>query len=311
MSAEQIKSKNERQDSTSNSLKTEKNLQRLAVITAGATAFLLAIIKLISGIYSGSISVLSSAIDSMLDCLISVLNFFALKKSNAPANDKFNFGYTKLEALAALFEGALIIAIGVFIFYESAIKFTAEEVSIDVNTGLYVMVFSLGVTGILVAFLSKVAQKTQNLIIKADALHYKSDFFTNLAVVAALLIIKFTGFTIIDAIFGVLISFYIVHSAINLLKDSVLVLMDRALEPEIIKQIEEILSLKKEISSFHGLTSRKSANDCYISVHLVFDKEILLIRAHDISDEIEEQIRSKFPQFEWHIITHLDPYDDR
>lgn len=293
------------------SIKKDNKTQKFAVITAGITAFTLAVVKLIAGVASGSISVLSSAIDSMLDCLISVLNFFALKKSNAPANEKFNFGYTKLEALAALFEGALIIGIGIFIFYESALKFKADKVELNLDISIYVMIFSLVVTAALVAFLNSVAKRTQNLIVKADALHYKSDFFTNLAIVAALVIIKFTGFVIIDAIFGVAISFYIVHSAINLLRESLGVLMDKALEPEMIEQIEKVISSKKEISSFHGLTSRSSANACYISVHLVFDREILLIRAHDISDEIEGQIRAKFPQFEWHIVTHLDPYDDR
>lgn len=291
--------------------KTNADTQKTAVITAGITAFLLALVKLVAGIISGSISVLSSAIDSMLDCLISVLNFFALKKSNAPANDKFNFGYTKLEALAALFEGALIIAIGVFIFYQSTLKFGEKEINLDINLSLWVMIFSLVVTGILVAFLNSIAKKTQNLIVKADALHYKSDFFTNLAIVLALIIIKFTGFVIIDAIFGVMISFYIVHSAINLLKESLAVLMDKALEPEIIASIENIIASNSEISSYHGLTSRKSANTCYLSVHLVFDREILLVDAHGVSDRIEEEIRAKFGEFEWEILTHLDPFDDR
>lgn len=288
-----------------------KILERKAVIIASCTAFLLATIKFIAGIYSGSVVVLSSAIDSMLDLLVSALNFFALKKSQAEPNAKFNFGYTKLEAMAALFEGILIIAIGVFIFYESVLKFKESETQINVDISILVMIFSLIVTGLLVAFLNRVAKNTQNLIIKADALHYKSDFFTNLGIIAALVVIKFTGLTIIDAVFGVVISGYIVNSAIALMKDSFGVLLDKALEPQIVVKIEEIISSKKEIKSFHGLATRKSSDICYMSVHLVFDKEISLFKAHEISNEIEDEIRVEFGEFRWEITTHLDPYDDR
>lgn len=288
-----------------------KNLQRLAVIVAGTTAFLLAIIKFIAGIASGSVSVLSSAIDSMLDLLVSALNFFALRKSQAKPNDKFNFGYTKLEAIAAMFEGILIVGIGVFIFYESILKFRAGEVELNIDLSLYVMIFSFAVTGALVAFLNFVAKKTKNLIIKADALHYKSDFFTNFGIILALVVIKFTGFTIIDAIFGIVISGYIVNSAISLMKESLGVLLDKALESTIVSQIEDIIKSKKEINSFHGLTTRKSSDICYMVVHLVFDKEILLVKAHEISNQIEYEIRDKFSEFRWEITTHLDPYDDR
>lgn len=290
--------------------KNAKNLGRIAVITAGTTAFLLAVVKFIAGIYSGSVSVLSSAIDSMLDLLVSALNFFALRKSQAAPNAKFNFGYTKLEAMAAMFEGILIIAIAAFIFYESILKFRADETNIDINSSLYVMIFSLLVTGALVAFLNSVAKRTNNLIIKADALHYKSDFFTNLGIIVALIVIKFTGFVIIDAIFGIAISGYIANSAIALMKESFGVLLDEALNPQIVTKIEEIIGSKSEIKSFHDLTTRKSSDICYLGVHLVFDRDISLLKAHRISDEIENEIRSEFKELKWDITTHLDPYDD-
>lgn len=287
-----------------------KILERRAVITAGLTAFFLAVVKFIAGLASGSVAVLSSAIDSMLDLLVSALNFFALRKSTAAPNAKFNFGYTKLEAIAAMFEGVLIVGVGAFIFYESIMKIRADEHAIDLNIGIYVMIFSAAVTGALVAFLSRAAKRTQNLILKADALHYKSDLYTNFAVLAALLIIKFTGLGIVDAIFGILISGYIAVSAINLMKESLFALLDEALAPEIVLQIERIINQKKEVSGFHGLTSRKSSNICYLGVHLVFDREISLLRAHEISDEIEREIAAKFSEFEWVFMSHLDPFDD-
>ncbi|WP_170000013.1 cation diffusion facilitator family transporter [Campylobacter sp. RM9328] len=287
-----------------------KKTQRNAVLIAGFTAFVLAVVKFIAGVFSGSVAVLSSAIDSMLDLLVSVLNFFAIRKSQASPNAKFNFGYTKVEALAALFEGIFIIGIALFILYESIIKIRANEVSINVDISILVMCFSLVVTGILVAFLNRVAKRTNNLIIKADALHYKSDLVTNLAVVAALLIIKFSGFVMIDAIFGIIISGYIAVSAVNLMKESVGVLLDKALDENVTDAIKEIILSKPQVAGFHGLTSRQSANICYLGVHLVFNREISLFDAHEISNEIEREIALKFSEFEWNFTTHLDPYDD-
>ncbi len=95
------------------------------------------------------------------------------------------------------------------------------------------------------------------------------------------------------------------------MKESVGVLLDRALDPEITAQIEEIIRSRPQIASYHGLATRKSANICYVAVHLVFNREISLYDAHKISDEIEAAIRAKYGEFEWQITTHLDPCDDQ
>mgnify|MGYP000939053606 FL=1 len=181
-------------------------LGRRAVIVAGATAFALAAVKFAAGLIGGSVAVLSSAIDSMLDLLVSALNFFAIRKSQAAPDAKFNFGYAKLEALAAMFEGVLIVGAGAFIFYESVRKLQTEQAPVDTAFSLYAMALSVAVTGLLVAYLSRVARRTRNLIVRADALHYKSDLFSNLAVIASLILVEFTGFAAIDAVFGIVIS---------------------------------------------------------------------------------------------------------
>jgi len=177
-----------------------------AVIAAGACAFLLALVKFTAGLFSGSVAVLGSAIDSMLDFIVSLLNLFALRKSRKQADERFNFGYTKLEALAALFECVIIVVAAGYIFYESVKKLSEPNLEIDLGLSLGVMVFSVVVTLCLVLFLNQISKKSGNLIIKADALHYKIDLFSNLAVIISLLIIKFSGFVMIDAIFGIVIS---------------------------------------------------------------------------------------------------------
>lgn len=285
-------------------------LKKLAIISASATSVLLALIKFIAGIMSGSISVLSSAIDSMLDCLISVLNFFALKKSSDAPNARFNYGFGKVEALSSLFEGTFIIGVGCFIFYESVLKIINPQHGISVDIGLYIMLASMVITGVLILFLNYVAKLTNDLIIRTDALHYKSDLYTNAAIVVALVVIKLTGFTLIDPILGIAASAYIIYSAIHLVKEGIFILLDAAIAPEKEQKIVQIILAKKEILSFHYFKSRQSGNTIFLSYHLVFIPGISLARAHEISDEIIANIKDEFKDFDWVITPEFDPKDD-
>lgn len=276
---------------------------------AGVIAAFLAIAKFTIGVVSGSLAVLSSAIDSLLDCLISVLNYFAFKKSSDSPNQKFNFGYGKIEALVALFEGSLIVGIGGFICYFSVMKFFSHQGIGDIKMSLIAMVISVFATGALVVYLNSEYKKTANLIIKADALHYKTDLYTNLAILVALFIIHLTGYDIIDAIFGLGVSFYIIFSAFGLIKDGIYMLLDGSLDPKIISRAIEIIQSKNDVKSFHYLKTRKSGNVNFFSIHLVFDPSISLSKAHSIGDEIQNEIALEFDG-EWNFQTHFDITDD-
>lgn len=282
-----------------------------APVVAGAVAIILAIVKFIVGITSGSLAVLSSAIDSMLDCLVSALNYFALKKSNANPNDKFNFGYGKVEALVALFEGAFIVGIAVFICYSSVQKLLNGAKSVETTSAMLVMAISMVLTGLLVLYLRRVYKKTGNLIIKADALHYKTDLLTNLAIFIALFVIWITGYDVVDAIFGIVVSIYIAFSAFGLVKEGVYILLDGALPSDIVRAIIDILNSKEDVKSYHYLKTRKSGEKSFFSVHLVFDPNISLSKAHKVADDIESDIKSKFSTQKWVFDTHFDIEDDR
>lgn len=287
------------------------DLAKKATIAALICAFLLALVKFIAGILSGSVAVLSSAIDSMLDFAISAFNFLALKKSAQKPNIHYNFGFSKIEAIAGFVEGCFIIAVGIFIFYQSVLKIYYKEVVDDLNLGVGVMIFALFVTLFLVLYLSYVAKKTKSLVVESDCLHYKSDLLSNALTLLALLLIYFTNWHIIDAIFGIIVSFYTIYSAFNIVKKSLFFLMDRALDDEMIERIKKLINDHKEVISFHHLKTRKTPSTNYVSVHLVFCPIISLLNAHKISDEIEESIRSLCKDEKWELQIHLDPYDDQ
>ncbi len=253
---------------------------------------------------------MSSAIDSMLDCLISVLNFFALKKSIAPASARFNFGFGKIGALVALGEGAFIAAVGVGIAFMSVQKLISPSPSIQIGSASGVMVMSVVVTAALVWYLQKEAKRTNSLIIRADALHYKTDLITNGAVLAGLVAVLASGAVWVDAALGLLISGYIGFSAVSLIKEGVLELLDRALNEEQTSRVIEIIRAAPEVKDFHHLRSRVVGGRCFLSVHLVFDENELLRVAHDVGGKLEKQIREVATQMTWVFDMHFDVRDD-
>jgi len=288
-------------------------IEKKATLVSSSTAAVLVTLKLVIGVMSGSIAVLASAIDSLLDLLVSVFNYFALHHSERKADETFNFGRGKLEALAAVIEGSIISMSALFILYNAVMKFLTPRPIDYMQASIIVMGISIVLTGLLVLFLQYVARKNNNLVIRADALHYKTDLFTNGAILISLLVIRYSGFEVIDPILGVLIAGYMIWSAYPILKEGILMLLDVALEREEIEKIEQVLNRHKtanDITGWHFLKTRRAGSDIFISVHIVFTLDISLYDAPRIGDQIELELAELFPNDHVHTIVHMDPYDD-
>ncbi|WP_404317924.1 cation diffusion facilitator family transporter [Malaciobacter canalis] len=285
-------------------------LQKKATLISSSVAALLTLIKLIIGIASGSVAVLASAVDSVLDMFVSIFNYFAISNAEKPADKTFNYGRGKIEALASVIEGTIITLSGIFLLYQAIKKAYTNEISQYLNISLTVMIISLIITISLVLYLNFVAKKTNNMVIKADALHYKTDVYTNVAVLVSLVLVNLTGYEIVDAIVGGCIALFIIYSAFELIKDGVLILLDRAVDDEIVKGIENIIRSTQQVNTYHLLKTREAGNQTFVEVHLVFDCLITLMDAHRTSDKIEEQIKKLDEKREWLINIHMDPYDD-
>ncbi len=285
-------------------------LQKKATLVASATSALLIFIKLTIGILSGSVAVIASAIDSVLDLIVSIFNFFAISKSEQGADETYNYGRGKIEALAAVIEGTIIVMSGLFIFYMAIDKAINYEKVEMLGISIWVMLISLVITISLVLYLNYVAKKTGSMVIKSDALHYKIDIYTNVGILVSLIIIHFSGLEIVDSIIGGLIAIYIIFEAVKLIKEGVYVLLDGALDSDMVEQIEHILKNETKLNGYHFLKTRTSGLDNFVDVHLVFTREILLVDAHHISDEIEDKIKLLDSKRKWVMNIHLDPFDD-
>jgi cation diffusion facilitator family transporter len=284
--------------------------EKQATVVSSSVAFLLTLIKLTVGILSGSVAVLASAIDSILDLGVSLFNYFAITNSEKPADETFNYGRGKIEALASVIEGTIITLSGIFLFYTAIKKYITGDISSYLNESLWVMIVSLIITIALVIYLNIIAKKTNNMVIQADALHYKTDVWTNLAVLISLVLVNFTHNEIFDVLIGGVISIYIIYSAYELIQNGILVLLDRAINEDITNQIKDIFKTELAVNDYHFLKTRQAGNNIFVDVHLVFDRIITLMEAHTISDRIEDKIKELDKSINWVITIHLDPYDD-
>ena len=280
-----------------------KTAIRFALFWAG----LLALTKFIFGIISWSMVLIASAIDSLLDFIVSIFNLFALKKAEKPADEDHNYGHGKIEALAALFEGLLIgISWGYIIF--SSVEKLIFWVQIEyLGYGILAMGISLFITWIIVFILQETTKSTKSLIVKSDLMHYKMDFLSNAGVILALVVVKFTDLTWIDPLIAIGIAIYILRWCGGIIKDGIDLLMDKSLWKD--EEIWELILAHPAVSSFHKLKTHQSGGKVFISFHMVFkDENIRLKDAHIVSREIEMKLKKHFKRAS--VLIRLDPFDD-
>ena len=290
--------------------KIKMSPQKRATLVSSSVATLLVVIKLVLGVASGSVAVLASAIDSLLDMLVSAFNFFAIKKSEEHPNEVYHYGKAKVQAIAAVIEGTIITISGIYIIYEAIKKLNKGTETTLLTPSIVAMTFSLIITYVLVNYLLKVARETDNLVIKADALHYKTDLWSNAAVLVALGLVYMTGIDTIDALFGLGIGLYIIYSAYEIIQEGIEILLDRSLNGDIVANIGEIISNHPEVTSYHWLKTRTDGSTNFVEFHMVLRPNMLLLEAHRIADEIEDQIFLLDTNKKWIISPHFDPYDD-
>jgi len=284
--------------------------EKRATIVATAVATILTFIKFFIGVASGSVAVLASAIDSLLDTLISIFNFFAIKKSEEKATEDFQYGKGKVQAIAGVIEGTVITISGLYIIYEAVQKALYGSKTELLTPAITVMIISIIVTFMLVQYLLKVAKETDNLVIKSDALHYQTDLWSNGVILLALGIVYITGLEWIDALFGFGIGIYIIYSAYEIIEEGIAILLDRAIEKERVEEIKKLITSHPEVNGFHWLKTRTDGTSNFVEFHLVLQPNMYLIEAHRISDQIEDKIILLDEKKRWIITPHYDPYDD-
>jgi ferrous-iron efflux pump FieF len=280
-------------------------LMRAATLASVAVAFTLIAAKFVAWFMTGSIAMLATLLDSVLDAAASLVNLYAVRHALSPADREHRFGHGKAEPLAGLVQSAFIAGSAVFLFVEAG-RHLAESHRLESGElGLAVMALSIVMTTGLVLFQRRVVARTGSIAIKADRLHYKGDLIANASVVAALVMSTELDWYWADPAFGLAVAVYILWSAWGIVRQSLDQLMDRELPEGERKRIRGIAMAHPEVRDVHDLRTRASGQDVFIQFHIEMDGAMPLLRAHEVADEVEDEVRGAFPGAE--VLIHQDP----
>ncbi len=280
-------------------------LVTMAAWTATIVATLLLIVKVGAWWVTGSVSLLASLIDSMLDIAASLVNLVVVRYSLQPADREHTFGHGKAESLAALAQAMFISGSAVFLILNGVDRFFRPHALQSPEYGVYVSLFAIVVTFGLVRFQKYVVKKTGSQAIAADSLHYESDLYMNAAIMLALALSWF-GIGQADAVFAIGIGGYILYSAFRMVREATQTLLDRKLPDEELKEIRECCLSIEGVLGVHQLRTRMSGPTRFIQLHLELEDQMPLLEAHRISDLVEDSLLERFPGAD--VLIHQDPY---
>jgi ferrous-iron efflux pump FieF len=280
-------------------------LRRRATYASVAVALLLIALKFAAWLETGSVALLSSVIDSLLDTVASVINLLAVRQAMIPADREHRFGHGKAEPLAVLGQSAFITGSALWLLAEAARRLVAPMPVSNPPLGIVVMVFSIVVTVALVLYQRYVVKHTGSIAVSADELHYRSDVVLNLSVIAALALSALFGLSILDPLFGAAIGGWIIWSAVRLARLALVQLMDQELPDDEREKIRAVAQSHPDVAAAHDLRTRVAGPTAFIQLHLEMDGNMSLLRAHQIADEVEAKLRAAYPNAE--IIIHQDP----
>lgn len=255
---------------------------------------LLTTLKIIAGLFSGSLSIISEAIHSMSDFLASILTFFSVIKSSEPADKDHPYGHGKYEDMAGFIEGVLILGAAIFIIYKSSQKIIlGTPADIENSIGISVMLIAVISNIVVSSILFRVAKESNSVSLYADGEHLRTDVYSSLGVLIGLVLIKITGYSLIDPIIAILVAVLIYKAGYTISKRAVMRLLDYSLPNDDIEKIKVIISSFGNSVTLkeNSIRARQTGPFKDIDIVLQFPRETSLCECHRICDEIEKQIQ--------------------
>lgn len=279
------------------------HLSRQATMASVSVALILIIAKTWAYWSTGSVSLLGSLLDSMLDGVTSIINFIALRYALMPADSDHKFGHGKLESIAALAQSAFMVGSAIVLVLNSFDVMLDNRQMVNTHLGIGVSVLAIVLTLFLVAFQKYVISRSKSLIVEADSLHYQGDLLMNSAVLIAMALVGF-GWYWIDSVMAVGIGVFLCVNAWHIGAKAFKELMDEQL-PEVEAIVEELVLKEHGPEGCHDVRCRQSGPNLFIQFHLELDENLTLWSAHEIGDRIERKIKEAYPNAE--VLVHHDP----
>ncbi len=286
----------------------QQDLSRYAwlSISAGLAVFSL---KLAAFAVTGSVGLLSDAMESTVNIVAAVVALVALKAAARPGNSRHHFGLSKAEYFSALFEGLMILIAAAFIMVTAFYRFLDPRPLEDLGIGLAISLIASAINFAVATILLRAGRRHRSIVLKADSQHLMTDVWTSAGVLVAVLLVGLTGWLRLDPLIAAVVGLNIVYAGVKLVRTSSLGLLDRALPDEEHELIVEVLRRHQaEDVRFHALQTRESGRQRFVSMHVLVPGDWTVDQGHDLLELVEGEIRHALPGAD--ISTHLEPIED-
>jgi len=295
-------------------MRNQRRKAAVAMLSVVSNSILI-LLKVVVGLWIGSVSVISEAIHSGVDLLAALIAFFAVKTSGKPADKEHPFGHGKVENLSGTIEALLIFLAAVWIIYEAIKKLLHPKPLEAVDWGIAVMLFSAVANTVVSQMLFKVGKETDSVALQADAWHLRTDVYTSIGVTASLCLIWIgsrvmpgTNLHWLDPAAAIVVALLILKAAYHLTIHSARDLLDVSLPPDDEAWITGYLSnLGKSIRGYHDIKTRKAGSEIFVEFHLMVDPDMSVEESHRIADSIELGIQEHFKDSK--VTIHIEPCD--
>src|SRR4051812_18021459 len=285
----------------------DRRKTRAAALSIASNSLLIAL-KIVAGVVTGSVAILTEAAHSSIDLLASLIAFFSLRKAAEPADASHPYGHAKLENLAAAIEGMLILVGAGVIVYESIHRLTVGASVDKLGFGIAVVGFSAFANFGVSEYLYRQARATESPALAGDAAHLRTDAWTSVGVVVGLSLVAITGIDALDSITALVVATAIVASGVRLVTSSSRVLVDEALPADELDIVREIMRGHEgsEVLGFHALRARRAGSRRYIDMHVQFRHGTTLERAHELAHQLQSDNRERLGGGA-DVLIHLEP----
>ncbi len=287
---------------------TNHTLKSRAASVSIASNSVLIVFKLVVGVLSGSIAIMSEALHSGSDLVAALIAFWSVRRAAEPPDERHHYGHEKVENLSGVVEALLIIAAAGVIIYEGVMKLIDGPELDRIWLGIGVMVIS-GLTNLVVSLkvLYPVARRTESAALEADAAHLLTDVYTSFGVAFGLLLVKLTGWPYFDPIAAIGVALLIIRTGYVLVLGSTRVLLDETLPED---ELDEIRRCVREhrgdiIWGYHKLRARRAGSRRHVDLHVTVDDDLTVAEAHEIAEHIEADIRNCVPNTD--VLVHIEP----
>ncbi|NLJ01634.1 MAG: cation transporter [Bacteroidales bacterium] len=286
-----------------------KSLQPFIYLSLAA-AVVTILLKFYAYRVTGSMGFLSDALESFVNLFAAIFAFVMLKLAQKPADEKHEFGHSKAEYFSSAAEGALILIASFSIIWSSLPRIFDPYPIENIHTGLLFSLLATAINLVVGFILIRIGQRRRSLLVEANGRHLITDVWTSVGVMAGIVIVRYTGWYIIDPIIAILVAIHIIYIGYRLLSRSASGLMDASIPDEDLERITTYLdSLKKRQIEYHSLLTRVAGQRKFIILHVLVPGDWSVKKGHDHADEIEESIVNLFDE-PVTVHTHLEPVDD-